>query len=156
MSPEEKAKLVREHERLRRLANEMNVQLNSLDQVLAALPDKPPEVRGNGRIVSEALATIVEAIIPTIREAVRAELKALKPLDEAWYEPSEVEAMSCGKVKANTVRRWLRFGQIDGESDGRQVQIPLSQVEELRKNKWRPLRGPDPSKLCRSRNPKVD
>jgi hypothetical protein len=39
---------------------------------------------------------------PMIREALRAELKAIKPLDEAWYEPSEVEAMSCGKVRRDT------------------------------------------------------
>jgi len=46
MSPEEKAKLVREYERLRRSANELNVQVNYLDQVLAAMTMTPPELRG--------------------------------------------------------------------------------------------------------------
>jgi len=40
MSPEEKAKLVRECERLRKLAYELDMQVNSLDQVLAALSVK--------------------------------------------------------------------------------------------------------------------
>jgi len=98
---------------------------------------------------------LVQALIPAIREAIRQEIQALKPLDEAWYEPSEVEAISCGKVQANTIRKWLRWGQIDGESDGQQVRIYQSTVEELRKNKWRPQRQPDPSKLPPSKRPRV-
>ena len=43
-------------------------------------------------------------MIPALREIIRGELKAIRPLDEAWYEPSEVEAMSCGRVKAKTIR----------------------------------------------------
>jgi lysyl-tRNA synthetase class I len=90
---------------------------------------------------------IVEALVPAIREVIRQELTALKPLDEYWYSPVEVAAMSCGRVRAETLRKWLRWGQIDGESDGEQVRIYQSAVEELRKNKWRPTREPDPDKL---------
>jgi len=49
---------------------------------------------------------------------------------------------------------WLRWGQIDGESDGQQVRLYQSTVEALRKNKWRPLREPDPSKMPPSKRPK--
>ncbi|MCE5302783.1 MAG: hypothetical protein LLF97_06690 [Planctomycetaceae bacterium] len=103
-----------------------------------------------GEIVTlspESIVLLVETLAPMIREALRAEIQAIRPLDEAWYEPAEVEAMSCGKVRARTLRDWLRWGQIDGESDGQQVRLYQSTVEELRKNKWRPLREPDPSKL---------
>jgi hypothetical protein len=153
MSPRNEAALIEECEALRRTVSELNVQVNSVAQRLAALPAKPPEMRANDRIGAEGLATIAEAIIPAIRQAIRAEWKALKPLDEAWYEPSELEAMSCGKVKANTIRKWLRWGQIDGESDGQQVRIYKSTVEDLRKNKWRPLRQADPSKVPASKRP---
>ena len=100
------------------------------------------------------VSTLVQALIPALREVIRQEISVLKPLDEAWYSPTEVEALSCGKVCANTLRRWLRWGQIDGESDGNQVQIYQRTVNELRKNKWRPLRQPDPSKLPPSKRPK--
>ena len=95
----------------------------------------------------ESIALWTHAVIPMIREVIREELKALKPLDEVWYEPSEVAAMSCGKVTAYTLRNWLCWGQIDGETDSRQVRLYQSTVEELRKNKWRPVRQPDPPKL---------
>jgi len=98
---------------------------------------------------------LIQALIPAIREAIRQEIQALKPLDEAWYEPAEVEAISCGRIGANTIRKWLRWGQIDGESNGCRVQIPQRVVEELRKNKWRPQRQPDPSKLPPSKRPRV-
>jgi hypothetical protein len=42
------------------------------------------------------------------------------------------------KVRADTLRKWLRWGMIDGDSDGRQVRLYQTTVEELRKNKWRP------------------
>jgi hypothetical protein len=147
MSSEERAKLDREYERLRSLARELNVQVNFVGQVLGALPVNPPELRANACNSPDELAVIVKAIIPTLREAVRVELKSLAPLDEAWYEPNEVAAMSCGRIKAETVRDWLRWGQIDGESDGRQIRIYQSTVVALRENKWHPLRQPDPSKL---------
>ena len=157
MSPEQKASLVRECKRLRNLSEELNAQVNSLDQVLAAVSSQSPEeTPANAPTDVEGLATVIkDAVIPSIREAVREELKASRPLDEAWYDPSEVEAMSCGKVRADTVRKWLRWGMIDGESDGRQIRLYQNTVEELRKNKWRPLREPDISKLPPSMRPKV-
>ena len=88
------------------------------------------------------LATIVEAIIPTIKDAIRTELQAIKPLDEAWYHPSEIEALSCGRVRAGTIRNWLSWGQIDGESDGREVRIYQSTVEELRQTSGVPRVNP--------------
>ena len=109
---------------------------------------------GNILIADARLAAFAEAILPAIRKIIRQEVKAFKPLDEAWYEPSEVEAMSCGEVRADTLRKWLRWGQIDGESDGRQIRLYRSTVEELRKNKWRPLRQADPSKLPPSLRPR--
>jgi len=154
MSPQERVKLVREYDRLRKLARDLDTQADSVDQLLAALTAKEPEMSGNPTIADAQMAVIMEAMIPTLREVVREELKAFRPLDEAWYEPSEVEAMSCGRVKADTLRKWLRFGQIDGESDGRQIRLYQSTVEELRKNKWRPLRQPDPSMLPASKRPK--
>ena len=155
MSPEQKASLVRECKRLRNLSEELNAQVNSLDQVLAAVSSQSPEENpANAPTDVEGLATVIkDAVIPSIREAVREELKASRPLDEAWYDPSEVEAMSCGKVRADTVRKWLRWGMIDGESDGRQIRLYQNTVEELRKNKWRPLRPPDPAKLPPSMKP---
>jgi len=136
---------------LQRSVHELNLQALSLEQRLAA---KKLETTVNDCIATDGIAAIVEAMIPAIRKIIREELNALKPLDEAWYYPSEVEAISCGKVTARTLRDWLRWGQIDGESDGNQVRIYLSTVEELRKNKWRPLREPDPCKLPPSKRPK--
>jgi hypothetical protein len=110
-------------------------------------PNAKVATQVTGQIVTlcpESIALLVETLTPMIREALRAEQKALKPLDEAWYEPTEVEAMSCGKVRAETLRKWLRWGKIDGESDGRQIRLYQSTIEELCKNKWRPLRPPDP------------
>jgi len=106
------------------------------------------------RTVAPEMDALLQAMIPAIREVIREEIRALRPLDEAWYYPSEVEALSCGKVRADTLRKWLRWGQIDGESDGRQVKLYQHTVEELRKNKWRPSRQPDPSKLPPSYKPK--
>ncbi|MEN6365757.1 MAG: hypothetical protein ABFC88_02965 [Thermoguttaceae bacterium] len=136
-------------ERLRSLSQELS------DRAKTMKSGWPTSNRPAGHLVSvEGLSLIIEAIIPAIREVIRQELKALRPLDEAWYGPVEIEALSCGRVRAKTIRHWLAWGQIDGESDGRQVQIPQSVVEELRKNKWRPLRQPDISKLPQSRRPK--
>jgi len=99
----------------------------------AAHPDATNAAMERVAITPESVAIWAHALIPMIREVIRQELKALKPLDEAWYEPSEVEAMSCGKLRAETVRNWFRWGMIDGESDGRQVRLYQSTVEELRK-----------------------
>lgn len=120
----------------------------------AVHPDATKAASERVAITPESVAIWADALIPMIREVIRQELKTLKPLDEAWYEPSEVEAMSCGKVRAETLRRWLRWGQIDGESDGRQIRLYQGTVEELRRNEWRPLRQPDPTKIPPSKNPK--
>jgi hypothetical protein len=101
-------------------------------------------------IITPELAALVKALVPTLREVIREELKAIRPLDEPWYGPSEVAAMSCGRVSAETLRKWLRYGQIDGESNGKQVCIYKSTIDELRKNKWRPIRQPDPFKMSPS------
>ncbi len=140
---------VQDGERLSRLSQELDVRAN---EVKRGWP--PMEKTGNHLVSVEGFAAIIEAIIPAIREVIRQEVKALRPLDEAWYSPSEIEALSCGRARARTIRNWLAWGQINGESDGRQVQIPQSVVEELRKNKWRPLRQPDISKLPPSLRPK--
>jgi hypothetical protein len=100
------------------------------------------------------LSALIEVLAPMFREIIRQELTALKPLDEVWYTPSEVEALSCGRVRADTLRKWFRWGQIDGESDGYQVHLYQRTVDELRKNKWRPIRQPDPSKLPPSQRPR--
>ena len=96
---------------------------------------------------------LAQIIVPIVREAIKEELKGFKLTDE-WYEPSEVSSMSGKKVSAETVRNWFRWGQVDGESDGRQIRIYKHSVEELRKNKWRPVRQPDPSKLPPSKRPR--
>jgi len=101
-----------------------------------------------------AINALVQALIPALREVIRQEISVLKPLDEAWYYPSEVEALSCGRVRADTLRKWLAWGQIDGESDGRQIRLYQRTVDELRRNKWRPTRQPDPSKLPPSQRPR--
>ena len=106
-------------------------------------------------LTPESIAIWAQTLIPMIREVIRQELAAVKPLDEPWYEPAEVAAMSCGKISGVAVRNWVRWGQIDGESTGRRVRIYQSTIEELRKNKWRPLRNPDPSKLPPSKKPKI-
>ena len=147
MSPKDEVALTKKCERLQRKLRGIDVQVDYLKQRLAKLSTAQGETEANNRIGDEGLAAFVEALIPSIREAVREELKVLKPLDEAWYSPSEVEALSCGRVRADTVRKWLHWDQIDGESDGRQIRIFQRTVDELRKNKWRPLRGPDPAKL---------
>ena len=41
MSPDERTKLIREYERLRKLSHELNVQADSFDQVLAASDVRP-------------------------------------------------------------------------------------------------------------------
>lgn len=112
------------------------------------------DMTGNDHIGAEGLATIMEAVLPMVRQAVRDELNAARPLEDQWYEPSEVSAMSGGRVAAETVRNWFRWGQIDGESDGRQVRLFRSSVEELRQNKWHPVRQPDPAKLPPSKRQK--
>jgi hypothetical protein len=91
--------------------------------------------------------SLVRNLTPVIQEILRGELRTLAPLDEEWYEPSEVEIMSGGRVRADTLRKWLRWGQIDGESDGRQIRLYKSTVEGLMRNKWRPSREPDVAKL---------
>lgn len=154
MSPAERVKLIREYDRLRKLAHDMDVQADSVDQLLAALNEEPQEMSATPPIADAGLVAIMEAIVPSLREAIRAEIRAIRPLDEAWYEPNEVAALSCGRITAQTVRAWLRWGQIDGESDGREIHIYQHTVEELRKNKWRPLRQPDPSKLPASKRPR--
>jgi len=173
MTPNELARLVEECEALQRTVHDLNVQARSVEQQLAALSvncvrasggDDHTSAEGMASIVDSIIPAIREAVrqelkttrpsestIPSIREAIRQELKASGPLDEAWYEPAEVEALSCGKVRADTLRKWLRWGQIDGESDGRQIRLYQSTVEELRKNKWRPLREPDPARCPQSR-----
>ncbi len=103
------------------------------------------------KTLTPELDSLIKTLVPILRDVIREELKALKPLDEPWYEPAEVEVISCGKVRADTLRKWLRWGQIDGETDGREVRIYQSSVEELRKNKWRPTRQPDPSKIPASK-----
>ncbi|MBN1909326.1 MAG: hypothetical protein JW818_06280 [Pirellulales bacterium] len=111
------------------------------------LSEKYLETTGTDHVGVEGVAVILEAMIPMVRDVVRSELKAIRPLEDDWYEPSEVAAMSCGKISAETVRTWFRWGQLDGESDGRQVRLYKSAVEELRRNKWRPVRPPDETKL---------
>jgi hypothetical protein len=59
--------------------------------------------------------------------------------------------MSDGRVTAKTIRNWVAWGQIDGESNGHQVRVYKYSVEELRKNKWRAVREPDPTKAPPSR-----
>ena len=153
MTQEESTRLIRNYERLRDAAHELNEQINAFEQRLASICRESTKKTEN-LIADASLPTLIEAIIPTMREAIRQEIKAMRPLDEPWYDPTEIEVMSCGRVKADTIRRWLRWGQIDGESDGRQIRIYQNVVEELRKNKWRPLRGRDPSKLCPSQDAK--
>ena len=154
MSPHDEAALTKECEALRRTIHDLNVRAGSVEQRLAALTAKCLEMTENERIGAAGLTPLVEAMIPAIREVIRQEMKCLKPLDEPWYGPSEVEAISCGRVRAGTLRNWLRWGQIDGESDGNQVRLPQSTVDALRKNKWKPLRQPDPSKVPPSKRPR--
>ena len=151
MTPTERAEVVRESERLRPLTHQRDVQARTADQPLSA---KGLKVARRDRISADEMAVIVGAIIPTLREVIRQEIKALGPLNEEWYEPREIAAMSCGRISARTLRDWLRFGQIDGESNGRQVRIYQKTVEALRKNKWRPLCPPDPSKMPPSKRPR--
>ena len=154
MSPQDEAALTKECERLKRRLYGLNVQADSLKHRLAGLFGEPTEAGINSLGGKEGVTALVDALLPAVREAVREEIKALRPLDEAWYYPTEIEALSCGRVKADTVRKWLRWDQIDGESDGREVRIYQTQVEELRKNKWRPLREPNPAKLPPSYRPR--
>ena len=111
------------------------------------------KITGDNR-AAQQLTNVMAAIIPMVREAIREELKSFKPLADEWYEPSEVSSMSGGRISAETVRNWFRWGQVDGESDGRQVRICKQSVVELQQNKWRPVRQPDPSKLPPSKRSK--
>ncbi len=156
MSPKEKAKLIREYKRLRKLARQVAIQADSFGESLAEVLHsnrlvKETEETCNDPVVAEGLPAIMEAMVPSMREAIRAELKAVQPLDEEWYEPEEIAEMSEGRVTAETIRRWVRWNQIDGESNGRQVRVFKHTAEELRKSKWRPMRQPDPAKAPRSR-----
>lgn len=119
----------------------------TLRNEMRRLAEQYLETNASHRVGVEGVAVILEAMIPMVREVIRQELKAIRPLEDDWYEPSEVAAMSCGKITAETVRCWFRWGQLDGESDGQQVRLYRSSVEELRRNKWRPVREPDQSKL---------
>ena len=53
---------------------------------------------------------LLKALLPAIREAIRAELRMIGPLNQDWYEPAEIAEMSGNRVSAETVRNWFRWG----------------------------------------------
>ena len=71
-------------------------------------------------------------------------------LEQGWFTPAEVEQMAMDdgrKVSAETVRCWVRWERIDGDSDGDTVKVYRESVEELRSNKWKPTRKANPDKM---------
>lgn len=65
-----------------------------------------------------------------------------------WHTPREVAGLATeeGFSKTpETVRTWCRLGQIDFRQNGEREPIFIHRdtVQQLRLNKWRPLRKPD-------------